>query len=208
MTPFLTLRARCAPLPRSNVDTEVIIPISRLLAASRGALGRYCFEPWRYDGAGAPRSDFPPNSPRYAGAHILISGANFGCGSSREAAVWALWDMGFRCIIAESFGDIFMANCFQNGLLPIALDREPIARLLEEAAGAGEPLMSVDLLRTEIHTPGGQTLGFQIAADRRQALLEGLDEIGFTLKSLDAIRAFQQRDLARRPWAVPERQES
>lgn len=208
MEKFVTLRARCAPLARSNVDTEVIIPISRLLTFSRGALGRYCFEPWRYDSTGAPRSDFTPNAPRYEGARILISGANFGCGSSREAAVWALWDMGFRCIIAESFGDIFMANCFQNGLLPIALDREPLTRLLEEAAVADEPLMTVDLLGGQIRTPGGHTLAFSIAADRRQALLGGLDEIGITLQSRDEILAFQQRDRTLRPWAWPLLQDS
>jgi len=207
MQPFELLAARAAPLARSNVDTEVIIPISRLLSTPRGRLGHYGFEPWRYDDQGVPRPDFPLNAPRYQGAQILVSGANFGCGSSREAAVWALWDMGFRCIIAESFGDIFRSNCFQNGLLAITLEPPIIAQLLQETATAAEPLMSIDLLHCEIRTPESRALRFSVPAERRLALLEGLDEIGLTRKSLDAIEEFERRDRIARPWALPQSQE-
>lgn len=200
MEAFGVLTAIGAPLPRDNVDTEVIIPIRRLMAFPRGQLGPYCFEPWRgAPGAAADRT-FVLDGPRYRGARILVTGANFGCGSSREAAVWALWDMGFRCILAESFGDIFQMNCFHNGLLPITLDRERIEALLAELSSAEEPTMTVDLPRQLIVTPAGRTLGFTIEAERRTALLDGLDDIGLTLRYLTEIRQFEERDAALRPW--------
>jgi 3-isopropylmalate/(R)-2-methylmalate dehydratase small subunit len=201
MEKFINLEARAAALPRANVDTEVIIPINRLIAFRRGALGPYCFEPWRYDSTGAPQASFPLNDERFEGAQILVTGANFGCGSSREAAVWALWDMGFRCIIAESFGDIFSMNCFQNGLLTITLDKPSVDRILDEIRAEPVPMMRVDLERTLVTTPAGRLVHFPIDAERRVGLLEGLDEVALTLKYDFEIDTFEQRDRLERPWA-------
>jgi 3-isopropylmalate/(R)-2-methylmalate dehydratase small subunit len=200
MQSFTRVTAVGAPLAKSNVDTEVIIPITRLIEFKRGELGPYAFEPWRYAADGAPQPDFVLNKPKYAGAQILVTGANFGCGSSREAAVWALWDLGLRCVIAESFGDIFRANCFQNGLLPITLAAEAVLQLQREIANADSPMMSVDLWQSNIVTPTGRILSFGIDPERRVALLEGLDETGITLKSLPDIQEFQERDRLERPW--------
>lgn len=200
MTPFIRLSGLVAPLLRDNVDTEIIIPIGRLVAFKRGQLGPYAFEPWRYDASGAPRADFPLNQPRHHGAAILIAGANFGCGSSREAAVWALWDLGIRCIIAPSFGDIFRMNCYQNGLLPIALPGETVTTLAQELATASSPRAEIDLRSLTLRTPSGCLLPFSVPAERRVALLEGLDEVQLTLRQLDDIRAFESRDEAERPW--------
>lgn len=201
MDAFTTLTATAAPLPRANVDTEVIIPINRLIDFRRGQLGPYCFEPWRYDADGRPDAAFVLNDSRYRDARILVAGANFGCGSSREHAVWALWDYGIRVVVAESFGDIFRANCFQNGLLPIALPAADIARVFAALAVATEPTITVDLVANRIGLPGGETLTFSIDPQRREALLEGLDEVGLTLRLADAIRAFEARDRDERPWA-------
>lgn len=201
MEPFVPLVAVAAPLPRANVDTEVIIPIARVIASRRGQLGPYCLEPWRVDAHGIPDPTFFINDPRYQDARILVTRENFGCGSSREMAVWALWDLGIRVVIAESFGDIFRSNCFQNGLLPITLAKGDIVRLLDEIATAPEPLMCVNLAAGRITTPLHETIGFTIEADRRAALLEGLDEVGMTLKHVLDINAFERRDRVARPWA-------
>jgi len=201
MEAFHTLAAVGAPLDRANVDTEVIIPIARLIANKRGQFGPYCLEPWRVDANGEPDPSFFINDPRYRGARILVAGENFGCGSSREAAVWALWDLGIRVVIAESFGDIFRANCFQNGLLPITLPKADVVRLLDEITTAPEPLMVVDLASGRITTPLRGTIEFAIDAQRRDALLEGLDEVGMTLKLIGDIDAFERRDRIARPWA-------
>jgi 3-isopropylmalate/(R)-2-methylmalate dehydratase small subunit len=198
--PFRPLTAIAAPLPRANVDTEVIIPIGRLISHRRGTLGPFCFEPWRYLPDGSPDPQFALNEPRYAGARILLGGANFGCGSSREAAVWALWDLGIRCVIAESFGDIFRANCFQNGLLPVTLDAATLAWLTTWAGARRPPLLGVDLQHSRL-LAAGRSIPFVIDPERRTALLEGLDDIGLTLKSLADIRTFIRRDLGTRPWA-------
>jgi 3-isopropylmalate/(R)-2-methylmalate dehydratase small subunit len=209
MEKFGRLEALAAPLDRSNVDTEVIIPITRLIAHKRGTLGPYCFEPWRYRADGTLDAAFSLNSPRYAGAKILVSGANFGCGSSREAAVWALQDMGFRCVIASSFGDIFRANAFQNGLLAIALDPEALQALHAHIASAPTSVVTVDLEARTLAVPGGaggdpgRSIPFEIDPERRLALLEGLDEIGLTRRSLPDILAFMRQDEHRRPWAYP-----
>lgn len=201
MEAFHTLAAVAAPLDRANVDTEVIIPIARLIANQRGRLGPYCFEPWRVDANGDAVPSFFINDPRYRGARILVAGENFGCGSSREMAVWALWDLGIRVVIAQSFGDIFRANCFQNGLLPITLSGADVARLMREIASAPEPRMVVDLAAGRITTPLRGAIAFTIDAERRDALLEGLDEVGMTLRLVDDIDAFERRDRTARPWA-------
>ncbi len=201
MEPFTALTAIAAPLARANVDTEVIIPINRLIDFRRGQLGPFCFEPWRYDADGRPDATFVLNDPRYRDARILVAGPNFGCGSSREHAVWALWDVGIRVVIAESFGDIFRANCFQNGLLPVALPAADVARLTDEIAAAEEPRVAVDLVECRVTTPTGIVLGFDVDPQRREALLAGLDEVGLTLRHADEIRAFAARDRDARPWA-------
>jgi 3-isopropylmalate/(R)-2-methylmalate dehydratase small subunit len=200
MEPFTTLTAKAAPLPRANVDTEVIIPIARLIGKKRGELGGSCFLPWRYHVDGSVDESFSLNQSAYQGAQILVTGENFGCGSSREAAVWALWDMGFRVILAESFGDIFRANCFQNGLLPITLSRRHLEWIFAELAAANTPQMTVDLRISRITLPAGRRLDFQIDAERRIALLEGLDEIELTLRSRAEIEAYEAREAKTRPW--------
>lgn len=200
METFLNMTAVAAPLGRDNVDTEVIIPINRLVSHKRGELGIYCFEPLRYDADGAPRQSFPPNDPKFKGARILVAGANFGCGSSREAAVWALWDMGFRCIIAKSFGDIFRNNCFQNGLLAIDLSGDAVDLLVKEISVADEPVLSVDLTQCSITTVTKRQFKFYIPPGTREMLLKGVDEIDITLSQLGDISAFEARDAFERPW--------
>ena len=205
MEKFTVLTARAAPLLRANINTDVIIRIERLIYLPKEELGRYCFEAWRYlpDGSEAP--DFVLNQPAYRQARILLAGENFACGSSREAAVWSMWAMGYRCVIAPSFGDIFFNNCFQNGLLPIVLPAPILADLAAEAV-AGVADFTVDLVRREIVTPSGRRVPFEVDEARRQALLDGLDEIGMTLLRAGEISEFQAQDRADRPWiyaAVP-----
>jgi 3-isopropylmalate/(R)-2-methylmalate dehydratase small subunit len=201
MQAFITLSAVAAPLCKSNVDTEVIIPITRLIEFPRGQLGPYAFEPWRYDAQHESDPSFVLNQSKYAGAKILVAGENFGCGSSREHAVWALWDLGFRCIIAPSFGDIFRANAFQNGLLTIALAADEVGAIQTEIENARDPRMTVDLSLQSIITPLMREVSFVIEAERRSALLEGLDEIGLTQKYAADIAAFAKQDRIDRPWA-------
>jgi len=200
MEKFIRLTGAAAPLMRNNVDTDVVIPIRRLIGAQRGTLGRYCFEAWRYRADGSEDPEFPLNQPRWRSARILVAGDNFGCGSSREAAVWALQDFGIRCVIAPSFGDIFFNNCVQNGVLAIRLPMPAVQRLAEEAARADAPDMTVDLETQRITAPSGAAVAFDIEPERRQGLMEGLDQIGMTLKLDAEIRAFQQRDRSDRPW--------
>jgi 3-isopropylmalate dehydrogenase len=205
MQPFIRHTGIAAPLPRENLDTDTVIRIDRLIEHRRGELGPFCFEALRYRADGTEAPDFPMNQPRYRGATILVAGDNFGCGSSREAAVWSLMDYGLRCIIAPSFGDIFMANAFQNGLLPIRLPPAIVAEVAAELAAADRPDMSVDLSAQSIVTPTGRRIAFEIDAERRDALLQGLDEIGMTLKDAAMIDRFQARDRAERPWVYGKR---
>ncbi|MEI9988677.1 MAG: 3-isopropylmalate dehydratase small subunit [Rhizomicrobium sp.] len=195
MQPFTTVTGAAIPLPRSNIDTDVIIRIERLTQG--GDLGLYAFEVLRYrpDGSPDPASVF--NEPRFAGASILLAGRNFGCGSSREGAVTALMAMGLRCVIAPSFGDIFFANCFRNGMLPVVLPEETVGLL---AAQARDGDFTVDLKARTIHAPSGESLAFQVDPLQREGLLEGLDEIGLTLKWADDIAAWQKTDRAAHPW--------
>jgi 3-isopropylmalate/(R)-2-methylmalate dehydratase small subunit len=198
---FTVLDGVAVPLRVPNVNTDVLIRIERLTDLAKGQLGPYCFEAWRYDRSGNPLSDFILNQPAYQSASILIAGRNFGCGSSREGAVWALRDMGFRCILAQSFGDIFFNNCLQNGVLALALPVEVLDNLAGEAlevAGAGS--FRVDLIAQRITTPAGRVFAFDIDAPRRLALLQGLDEISMTLSRESQIAEYQQRDRLARPW--------
>jgi 3-isopropylmalate/(R)-2-methylmalate dehydratase small subunit len=205
METFTVLTGAAAPLLRPNINTDIVIRIERLMYNAKGALGPYCFEAWRYRPDGADDPDFVLNQPEYRGAKILLAAENFGCGSSREAAVWALWDMGFRCVIAPSFGDIFFGNCFQNGMLPIVLPAPVVAELAAEIEAAAQrqsnaTALTVDLERLVITTPSGREVAFTVDAAKRQALLDGLDEIGMTQRRESEIAAFQAGDRAARPW--------
>jgi 3-isopropylmalate/(R)-2-methylmalate dehydratase small subunit len=200
--PFTTLTAIAAPIMRSNIDTDVVIRIERLVGNSvRGTLGKWAFGALRYLPDGSENPEFILNREPYRQAEILVTGPNFGCGSSREGAVWALQEMGIRAIIGSGFGDIFFANCFQNGILPIVVDKEIVDGLaaeVEHTQGAGR--VSVDLEEQTITSPSGTRHRFEIDPRRRAGLLEGLDEVGTTLQRDEQIRAFQAVDRAERPW--------
>jgi 3-isopropylmalate/(R)-2-methylmalate dehydratase small subunit len=200
--PFNTLTAIAAPIMRGNIDTDVIIRIERLVGNSiRGTLGKWAFGALRYLPDGSENPEFILNREPYRSAEILITGPNFGCGSSREGAVWSLQEMGIRAVIGSSFGDIFFANCFQNGILPIIVDKEIVDSLaadVQQTQGAGR--ISIDLQQQTIISPSGQRHDFAIDPRRRDGLLEGLDEVALTLQRDDEIRAFQAADRAERPW--------
>ena len=198
MQPFTVLRGSAAPLPIDNVDTDVIVRIEWLTSLSRDQLGPWAFESLRYRGDGSENPGFVLNQAPWREAPILVAGRNFGCGSSREGAVWALLARGIRCVIAESFGDIFHANCFQNGVLPVRLPADTLARV--HAACAPQARWEVDLRAQHIVMPDGAALAFEVDPLRRAALLEGLDDIGRTLQLRDSIDAWQARDRAMRPW--------
>ncbi|WP_218510882.1 3-isopropylmalate dehydratase small subunit [Variovorax sp. dw_308] len=201
MQAFTTHTGAAASLPRANLDTDVIIRIERLTALTRDQLGRYALEALRYRDDGSEDPAFVFNQPAFRGAPILLAGDNFGCGSSREGAVWALRGMGVRCVIAPSFGDIFFNNCLQNGVLPIRLPAADVQRLALACAD-GAPL-TVDLEQCTLLTADGKVTPFAIDPLRREGLLQGLDDIGLTLKDDALIRTWQQADRARRPWAWP-----
>jgi 3-isopropylmalate/(R)-2-methylmalate dehydratase small subunit len=200
--PFAKLTAIAAPIMRTNIDTDVIIRIERLVGNSvRGSLGKWAFGSLRYLSDGSENPEFILNREPYRQAEILITGPNFGCGSSREGAVWALQEMGIRAVIGSGFGDIFFANCFQNGILPIVVDREIIDGLaaeVENTQGAGR--IGIDLQEQTITSSSGKRRSFEIDPRRRTGLLEGLDEVSLTLQRDDEIRAFQASDRAERPW--------
>ena len=200
--PFTTLTAIAAPIMRSNIDTDVIIRIDRLVGNSvRGTLGKWAFGALRYLADGSENPEFILNREPYRQAEILITGPNFGCGSSREGAVWSLQERGIRAIIGSGFGDIFFANCFQNGILPIVIDKEIVDGLaaeVERTQGAGR--ISVDLEAQAITSPSGKHHSFEVDPRRRAGLLAGLDEVLLTLQRDDEIRAFQATDCAARPW--------
>ena len=198
MEPFTVLRGPAAPLMLTNVDTDVIIRVEPMTLHPRDALGPFAFEALRYRPDGSEEPAFILNQPAFRGAPILLAGANFGCGSSREPAVWALMGMGIRCVIAPSFGDIFFANCFQNGVLPIVLD-EPVVEELALSARTGATMV-VDLQQLRLAIGDSLPLPFQVDELRRESLLAGLDAIGLTLKDAPAIAAWQHADRARRPW--------
>ena len=201
MDKFTTLTAVAAPIAEKNVNTDIIIPIKRLVGTNRGTLGGYAFEPWRYLDDGAPNPDFVLNQPRYAGAQIIIAGPNFACGSSREGAVWALQEFGIRALMAPSFGAIFFNNCFQSGILPVVLEASVIEEFIQEAsASSSGPEFTVDLENQRVTAPSGKAVSFETEPFRRDALLAGLDDLGLTLKRTGDIDAFQSADRARRPW--------
>jgi 3-isopropylmalate/(R)-2-methylmalate dehydratase small subunit len=209
MEKFETLTAIVAPLDRANVDTDAIIPKQFLKSIKRTGFGPNLFDEWRYLDHGEPGMDnskrpinpeFVLNQPRYQGARILLARDNFGCGSSREHAPWALLDYGFRVIIAPSFADIFYNNCFKNGILPIVLDADIVDRLFRAVAEKEGYQLSVDLEQQIISTPGGETLPFEIDEFRKHRLLNGLDDIGLTLQHADEIRVYEEKHKQQRPW--------
>ena len=202
MQKFTTLRGIAAPLMRANIDTGAIIAPIYMLSRSID-LGQKLFANWRYDLDGAENADFVLNQPRYRNSEILIAGPNFGCGSSREGAVWALMRFGIRCVIAPGFGEIFFSNACQNGLLPVTLDEAESRRLADAVTAAPEPIVTVDLLRCIVSSPDGAEIPFALAEDRRMSLLEGLDETSLILRHRDDIDAFQARMRADRPWVFP-----
>jgi len=203
MRKFDVLTAVAAPLLRANVDTDAIIPSREMKSVSKHGLAEGLFAGWRYTTIGGREIDpqFVLNQPAYAGTQILLSGENFGCGSSREHAVWALLEYGIRAVVAPSFAPIFHGNCVRNGILPVRLEAASIARLAD--AMAPDPkrrLLTVDLVRQRVSGPAGLEFGFEIEREEREMLLEGLDAIDLTLKHRDAIDAFRDRDRAQRPW--------
>ena len=200
MTPLTTISGPAAPLMAENVNTDIIIRIERLSLLERDELGPHAFEAWRFDTDGAPDPDFILNQPAWANAPILLAGANFGCGSSREGAVWALNCLGIRAIIAPSFGAIFASNCYQNGTLPVVLPAETVAAFAEIARAQPDAPFTVDLNRKVVVPPNGAPVPFEIDELRRQSLLTGLDDIGLTTQRLAEITAFQTADAKTRPW--------
>jgi len=200
MQPFTQLTAVAAPLPLVNVDTDMIIPKQFLKTIERTGLSRGLFYEMRWDEKGN-KVDFVLDQPAYRNAQILVAGENFGCGSSREHAPWALLDFGIRCVIAPSFADIFYNNCFKNGILPIALPQEEVDKLMDDASRGANATITVDLERQEIRGPDGGVIGFEIDPFRKHCLLNGLDDIGLTLQKAAAIDTFEARQRESQPWA-------
>ena len=209
MEKFETFTGVVCPLDRSNVDTDAIIPKQFLKSIKRSGFGPNLFDEWRYLDHGEPgmdnsrrplNPDFVLNDPRYAGASILLARENFGCGSSREHAPWALEDYGFKVIVAPSFADIFFNNCFKNGLLPIVLDADVVEGLFAKAAGEQALQIEVDLAAQELRPANGGEIAFEVDPFRKHCLLEGLDDIGLTLQHVDDIRAYEERRKAETPW--------
>jgi len=196
MTPFTTLTATAAPLNMANVDTDKIIPARFLKTIKRSGLGVHLFDTLRYLPDGSENPDFLLNQPKYRQAEILVAGENFGCGSSREHAPWALLDFGIRCVIAPSFADIFHGNCFKNGILPIALPAEICEQLMADAALGHNARITVDLAEQVVIRPDGTRIPFQVDAFRKHCLLNGLDDIGLTLEHAPAIDAFEAKRAA------------
>jgi 3-isopropylmalate/(R)-2-methylmalate dehydratase small subunit len=202
MEKFESLTAVAAPLLRENIDTDIIVRIERLLGLSRNLdLGKWCFEALRYRPDGSENEEFILNRPPYRAAKILLAGKNFGCGSSREGAVWALLGMGIRCVIAPSFGEIFFGNCFQAGMLPVVIEEAQIRAICDEVeVDAATNLLTVDLQKSLVRSPKGSEFAFSVAPMRREALLRGLDEVGMTITRDGEIASFQKRDHVSRPW--------
>jgi len=200
MDKFTTLTGVAAPLPLRNIDTDMIIPKQFLKTIKRTGLGKSLFYEMRYDQEGNEIPDFVLNQPAYRKATILVTGENFGCGSSREHAPWSLLDFGIRCIIAPDFADIFYNNCFQNGILPIKLPQSEVDKLMDDASRGANATLTVDLESQEIRGPDGGVIKFEIDPFRKHCLLNGLDAIGLTLEKKQSIEKFEQGTAAARPW--------
>ena len=200
MEKFTSLTGVAAPLPMINVDTDMIIPKQFLKTIKRSGLGKSLFFEMRYDDAGKEKPDFVLNKPAYRKAQILVAGANFGCGSSREHAPWALQDFGIRCVIAPSFADIFRGNCTKNGMLPIVLPQEQVDVLIEDAKGSNTRTLTIDLAGQRVIRANGEAFAFEIDPSTKHSLLEGLDEIGQTLRHDTDIAAYESKQRLGQPW--------
>ncbi len=200
MQPFTKLNAKAAPLDMINIDTDIIIPKQFLKTVKREGLGISAFYNLRYNDAGEPNSEFSLNKPEHKGAKILITGENFGCGSSREHAPWAILDMGISCIIAPSFADIFFNNSFKNGILPIELPQEQVTELMREVKNNPEALLEIDLKKQTVTRGNKFAFSFEIDSFRKNCLLNGLDDIALTLEKNTAISEFEKTRTADKPW--------
>ena len=199
MEKFTTLEGIAAPLDMINVDTDMIVPKQFLKTIKRSGLGANVFDEMRFRPDGSEIEDFVLNLPDYRQSQILVAGDNFGCGSSREHAPWALLDFGFRCVIAPSFADIFYNNCFKNGILPIVLPQTEVDKLMDDAKRGANATISVNLENQTINGPDGGTISFEVDGFRKQCLMEGLDDIGLTLQKAQAINAYEET-LDAQPW--------
>ena len=201
MDKFTTLEGVAAPIHQINVDTDAIIPKQYLKTIKRTGLGKGLFSEQRYKDDGSENPDFVLNKPAYRKAQILVAGDNFGCGSSREHAPWALLDFGIRCVISTSFADIFYNNCFKNGILPIVVKPDELEKLLDDASRGANATLTVDLEAQEIRGPDGGVINFDLDAFRKHCLLNGLDDIGLTLAKAAEIDQFEKKAAGARPWA-------
>ncbi|MEO8301046.1 MAG: 3-isopropylmalate dehydratase small subunit [Rhizomicrobium sp.] len=200
MEPFNKLEGVAAPLNMINVDTDMIIPKQYLKTIHRTGLGKALFDEMRFNPDGSEKPDFVLNKPAYRKAKILVAGDNFGCGSSREHAPWALLDFGIRCVIAPSFADIFYGNCFKNGILPITLPQEQVDKLMDDAERGANAIISIDLEKLEIRGPDGGMIKFDLDPFRRQVLLNGWDDIALTMRAGEKIDAFEKNQHTQAPW--------
>ena len=201
MQPFTTLTGIAAPMPLVNIDTDMIIPKQFLKTIARTGLGKNLFDEMRFTPEGAEIPDFVLNQPAYRHAEIIVAGDNFGCGSSREHAPWALLDFGIRCVISTSFADIFYNTCFKNGILPVVLPEGAVAALMADAQRGANARISVDLASQTVTSPDGTVYGFDIDPHRKHCLINGLDDIGLTLEKVASIDAFEAKVGTLRPWA-------
>ena len=201
MDKFATLTGVAAPLEIDNVDTDMIIPKDYLKTIQRTGLGKGLFAELRYNDDGSPNPDFVLNKPAYKNARILVAGNNFGCGSSREHAPWALLDYGIRAVISTEFGDIFYNNCFQNGILPIKVSKEDLDKLMDDASRGANATLSIDLEKQEVRGPDGGVVHFEIDPFKKHCMLNGLDAVGLTLAKDQHIATYEERASVNRPWA-------
>ena len=200
MEKFNKLTGVAAPMPLVNIDTDMIIPKQFLKTIKRTGLGKSLFYEMRFNEDGSENEEFVLNQPAYRNAEILVAGDNFGCGSSREHAPWAIADFGIRCVISTSFADIFYSNCFKNGILPIKLPQEDVDKLMDDAERGANAVVSIDLEAQTITGPDGGTISFEVDAHKKHCLLNGLDDIGLTLQKQSSISAFEEKQAASQPW--------
>ncbi|PTX57997.1 3-isopropylmalate/(R)-2-methylmalate dehydratase small subunit [Litoreibacter ponti] len=200
MDKFETLTGIAAPMPLVNIDTDMIIPKQFLKTIKRSGLGVNLFDEMRYDREGNEIADFVLNKPQYRSAEILVAGENFGCGSSREHAPWAIKDFGIRCVIAPSYADIFYNNCFKNGILPIVLPQEQVDVLMKDAEKGANARMTIDLEAQTVTSSDGEVFSFEVDAFKKHCLMNGLDDIGLTMEKVDSIASFESKAAAERPW--------
>ncbi|WPZ35696.1 3-isopropylmalate dehydratase small subunit [Thalassobaculum sp. OXR-137] len=201
MEKFTQLRGTAAPMDMINIDTDMIIPKQYLKTIKRTGLGKHAFAEMRYNEDGSEKPDFVLNKPQYRNAQVIVAEDNFGCGSSREHAPWALLDFGIKCVISTSFADIFYNNCFKNGILPIQVTHEQLRELMDDAGKGSNAVLEIDLENQTIGRPNGETVSFEIDAHRKHCLINGLDDIGQTLQQASKIDSFEEKRKAATPWA-------